>query len=134
MASTPNYASTPTVGAAILTAANGGSRAAPSGGLTIFSGGTNGGQVERIVIEPVATSTAATVQIYRFNGSNYYLYVEVALNAQTASASAPMVPQTLEAVDNPNLFPIAIPANWSLYAVLSAAQAGISIQAEGGTY
>lgn len=134
MASSPNYASTPTVGAAVLTTANGGSRTAPTNGTTIFSPGTSGGQIERIVIQPVATTVAGTVQIYRYNGSAYYLYTEVQLQTQTAAAATAISSQTLEAVDYPNLFPIAMPTGWSLYAALSTAQAGVGIQVEGGSY
>lgn len=134
MASTPNYASTPTVGAAILTTANGGSRAAPTNGQTIFTPGANGGQVERIVIQPVATTVAGTLQIYRVIGGSYFLYAEAQLQVQTASAAAAVPQQTLEAVDNPNLFPIAMPAASTLYAVLSVAQTGVAVQAEGGSY
>lgn len=133
MASSPNYASIPTVGAAMLTTGDT-SRTAPSTVGTIFAPGDTGGAVERIVIQPVATTTASVVRIFRYDGSAYHLYVEVALPAQTASGSTPLLGITLEAVDNPNLFPIAIPANWSLRATVNDTQTGVQVQAEGGAY
>ncbi|GIL41414.1 hypothetical protein [Roseiterribacter gracilis] len=133
MATSPNYAATPTVGAAMLTTGDT-SRTAPSNVGTIFTPGSLGGSVERIVIQPVATTTASTVRIFRYDGSAYHLYAEVALPALTATGSAPVPNQTLEAVDTPNLMPIAIPANWSLRATVNDTQTGVQIQAEGGSY
>lgn len=134
MAAVPNYASTPTVGAAVLTLANGGTKAAPTNAAAVFTPGANGAEIERIVIESVGSVVAGTVQFYRLISSVYYLYTEVQLNVVTAAANVAAVPQTFEAVDNPNWFPIAMPAGSVLYAVLSAAQTGIVVQVEGGSY
>jgi hypothetical protein len=134
MATSPNYASTPTVGAAVLTSINGGTRAAPSGGDTIFTPGASGGEVERIVVSANATTVAGTLLIYRVISSVYYLYYELQLTVQTVTAGTSSLVQLLEAVDNPNLFPIAMPTGSTLYGVLSVAQTGIVVQAEGGSY
>jgi hypothetical protein len=122
------------VGVALLTAANSGSRAAPAAGTTIFTPGASGAEIERIVIQPVATTIAGTVQIYRVISGTYYLYAEVQLPIQTAATGTAIANQTLEAVDNPNLFPIAMPTGSTLYGVLSVAQTGVVVQVEGGSY
>jgi len=132
MATTINYASTPVVGGGVLTTGDT-SRTAPTTTTTIFTS-TNGGQVERITITPVATTVSSVIRIFRYDGTNYHLYTEVPVVAQTVTTGAAVVPQTLEAVDNPNLFPILIPAGWSLRATVNDAQTGIQIQAEGGGY
>lgn len=134
MSASANYASTPTVGAALLTTANTGTRAAPAGDSVIFTPGASGGQVERITIEPVATTVAGTVQIIRSVGGTKYLYTEIQLQVQTAATGSAIIPQTLEAVDYPNLFPIILTAGETLSAVLSVAQTGVVVQAEGGSY
>ena len=134
MSASANYASTPTVGAALLTATNTGSRAAPTGDSVIFAPGASGGQIERITIEPVATTVAGTVQIFRTAGGTKYLYTEVQLQVQTAATGTAIIPQTLEAVDYPNLFPIILSAGETLSAALSVAQTGVVVQAEGGSY
>ena len=134
MSTTPNYASTPDAGAALLTTANTGTRAAPVGDSVIFTPGASGGQVERITVEPVATTVAGTVQVFRNIGASKYLYAEIQLQIQTASTGMAITPQTLEAVNYPNLFPIILPAGATLSAALSVAQTGVVVQAEGGSY
>lgn len=134
MAISPNYASTPTVGAAVLTSLMGGTRAAPTGGATIFTPGASGGEIERIVIAPNATTIAGTLLIYRVISAVYYLYAEIQLTVQTIAAGTASSIQTLEAVDNPNMFPIAMPTGSTLYGVLSVAQTGVAVQVEGGSY
>lgn len=132
MSASINYASTPVVGGGVLTTGDT-SRTAPTTTTTIFTS-TNGGQVERITITPVATTVSSVVRIFRYDGTNYHLYTEVQIAAQTLAAGTAVVPQTLEAVDNPNLFPIIIPAGWSLRATVNDTQTGIQVQAEGGGY
>jgi hypothetical protein len=135
MSNAPGFASVPTAGAQILSSANGGSRTSPTNTKTIFSpSGSAGGLIERIVIEPVGTTVAGTVQIYRYDGTNYWFYTEIQLQVQTSSTGTAVIPQTVEAVDNPNLMPITIPPTWTLVAALSVAQSpGVCVQAEGGS-
>jgi hypothetical protein len=122
MASTPNYASTPTVGAATLSLGDS-SRTAPVNAATIFPSSTLGGQVERIVITPLGTLTATVLRLFRYDGTAYHQYGdEIQINGLTAANSTPNLSTKLEAVDNPNLFPIAIPANWSLRATINDTQ------------
>ena len=137
MSTTPNYASKPTVGAATLTTGDT-SRSAPATAGTIFTpDATNalGAQVERITIEPLGTTTATVVRIFRHDGSAYHLYTEVQLQVQTAAGGTAIIPQTLEAVNYPNLFPILVPPNWTLKASVNDTQAaGVKLIAEGGSY
>lgn len=132
MATAINFASTATVGAALLTTGDT-SRTAPTTVGTIFTA-TNGGQVERITIIPVATTVASVVRIFRYDGTNYHLYTEVAISAQTLSGTNAVTTITLEAVTTPNLFPILVPSGWSLRATVNDTQVGIKVQAEGGAY
>jgi hypothetical protein len=121
MAYGPNFASKPTVGAALLTIADA-SRTAPSNAQTVYTPDVLGAQVERVVISPVGALTAANVvRLFRYDGATYHFYAEVGVAALTvAAALAGVTAGSLEAVDNPNLFPIAIPPGWSLKASLGA--------------
>lgn len=122
MAATPNYASTPTVGAANLQIGDS-SRIAPVSSATIFPSSASGGQVERIVLTPLGSLTSTVVRLFRYDGSAYHQYGdEIQINALTAANGSANLSTKLEAVDNPNLFPIAIPANWSLRASINDTQ------------
>jgi hypothetical protein len=132
MASTINYASTATVGAALLTTGDT-SRTAPTTTGTIFTASV-GGQVERIVIIPVGNTVTSVVRIFRYDGTVYNLYAEIPISAQTLSGTSAVTTITLEAVTTPNLFPILVPTGWSLRATVNDTQVGIKVQAEGGAY
>lgn len=122
MATVPNYASTPTVGAASLQIGDT-SRSSPASAVTIFPSSTNGGQVERIVLTPQGNITSSVVRLFRFDGTNYHLYGdEIQLSSLSVSSGMANLSTKLEAVDNPNMFPIAIPANWSLRATINDTQ------------
>lgn len=134
MAATPAFASTPTAGAATLTTADTSRTAPSSGGSAIFSPGATGGLCERINIMPVATVTATVVRFFRYDGATAHLYKEIALPAQTLAAGTPVADIVLSAINYPELFPIAIPANWSLRATINDTQTGVKVQAEGGAF
>jgi hypothetical protein len=136
MATNPNYASTPTVGAAVLTAANTGTRAAPTGGATIFTPGASGAQIERITVNVNGTiATPTTLLIYRVIGGVSFLYTELQVTQTTVAAGTAVTSQTIEAVDNPGLMPIAMAPGSTLLGVLSVAAAGgVVVQVEGGSF
>lgn len=131
MSASQNFMAVLAAGAATLTTGDN-SRTAPTVTSTIFNP-ASGGLCERIVIEPLATTVASVVRIFRKDGSaGLHLYMEVALPAQTVTAGGVVTPQTLQAVDFPQLFPITVPSGWSLVATVNDTQTGVKIQAEGG--
>jgi hypothetical protein len=132
MSSSINFASTPTVGAANLTTGDI-SKTAPTTVATIFSAAA-GGQIERIVINPLGATTATVIRIFRYDGTTYHLYTEISIPNNASISTSANKTYTLEAVNNPNLFPILIPTGWSLRATVNSTQIGINIQAEGGAY
>jgi len=134
MSASPNYASTPTVGAALLTTADTSRTAPTSGGSAVFSPGASGGLCERVVIMPLATVTATVLRLFRYDGTTAHLYAEVTMPALIVAAGTKVPGTVLSAVSNPELFPIAIPANWSLRATINDVQTGIKVQAEGGAF
>lgn len=132
MSTSPAFASIITVGSARLTAGDA-SRTAPTNQATIFTPGASGGMVQRVVVEPVATVTATVVRIFRYDGTTYFLYAEIQVPAQTITGTVAVSPQTLEGVNYPSLFPILVPAGWTLRASINDTQTGVNVSAEGGS-
>jgi hypothetical protein len=133
MSASINYASTPKVGAATLTTGDA-SRTAPTVAPTVLTPGGSGSQVERITATPLATTTATTLRIFRHDGTTHHLYTEIQIPAQTITGPVAVIPITLEAVNYPNLFPILVPAGWTLRASLNDTQTGIKVQADAGDF
>jgi hypothetical protein len=119
MAASLNYASTPTRGAALISVGDT-SRVAPTGAKAIFSpagtlGVNAGGWCERIVIMPVGPTTTSVLRFWLVDGlGGYHLYDEEPLAASNIAPGVQMKSATLQAVDNPNIMPINIPAGWSM--------------------
>ena len=86
MASSPAFASTPSLGSASL----GGfdtSLTAPSTVSTIVTGGSSGTKINEIVIQGTGTTVAGVVNIFVYDGS-YSLIDPVLVSAVTSSTSA----------------------------------------------
>lgn len=137
MGATVNYASKAVSSAATLTTGDT-SRTAPANVGTVFDPSAfsaSGGMCERIVAMPLATIAADTVlRIFKHDGSAYHLYAEVAIRAQTVTGSGQVQGYVLSAVNNPELFPIMVPPNWTLRASINDTVTGIQVQAEGGGF
>ena len=138
MAATQNYASYVTTGAGIL-ASGDISQTAPTTYVTIFSpsNGTinNAGQVERITIMPLGNTLASVIRIFKHDGATAHLYAEVQVDTLTAVNNVANPAIRLQAADDPDMFPILIPAGWTLRASINDTQpSGFKIQAEGASY
>src|SRR5471030_2720478 len=122
MAAGPNYAGTSTVGVALLQVGDN-SRLNPSNALTIFTpANSQGAQVERILEEAVGACTNTAIRIYRNDGTTNHLYMEIQTASGSSSTGTAIIPQQQEAVDNSNLFPIAVPNGWTLTASINDTQ------------
>jgi hypothetical protein len=131
---TPNFAVTPFVGVGqVLTASA--SRTAPTNTANVLTASSSGNRIERIVVTPTGSTIAAVVSLYLYNGSTYYLYDEMQVNANTASTTIPQSALTLEAVTAPNLMPLLLPPTWNLVATVSVSQpSAINVSAIGGGF
>jgi len=121
MASTSNYASTPNVGGAVITAALGGTRATPTGASTLITTGVSGSIVTRAIIQnvqPVASGapSANVARFYLHNGSTYFLVKEFGFTATDPAAGTASEPFEVPFND------LVVPTGWTL-------QAGISVRA-----
>lgn len=93
MATSGAFASTPRVGAAIITALET-SLTVPTQSVSIMGTGASGSLLTEIVIHGVTTSLTPTtvaglVYIFLFNGTTYTLFDTLAVGAVTASATVP---------------------------------------------
>ena len=133
MATSAQYASTPKIGSALLTTADT-SLTAPSTVGTVFTAGASGSRIDYIDIQGVATSVAGLINLFIFDGTNYFLYTQVPVIAITSSTTAVAFSATLSTNSNSNLLPINLPTGFSLRVTTSVAQTGIRVTASGGDY
>jgi len=133
MATSAQYAATPKIGSALLTTADT-SLTAPSTVGTVFTAGSSGSRIDYIDIQGVATTVAGLVNLFIFDGTNYFLYVQVPVIAITSSTTAVAFNATLSSNGNANILPINLPTGYSLRATTSVAQTGIRVTAQGGDY
>lgn len=133
MATSAQYAATPKIGSALLTTADT-SLTAPSTVGTVFTAGASGSRIDYIEIQGVATTVAGLVNLFIFDGTNYFLYVQVPVIAITSSTTAVAFNATLSSNGNANILPINLPTGYSLRATTSVAQTGIRVTALGGDY
>jgi hypothetical protein len=108
---------------------------------TIFTAGADGGRVERVRVTADGTNVATVLRIFINNGgatttaTNNVLYAEMTLPATTASAVAALTTQELPNTTDTTAFPLVLPPNYRLTAVIgTAVAAGVRITAIGSTY
>jgi hypothetical protein len=133
MATTAQYAAVPKIGSALLTTADT-SLTAPSTVGTVFTAGASGSRIDYIEIQGVATTIAGIVNLFIFDGTNYFLYIQVPIQAITSSTTAVAFSTTVSSNGNANLLPINLPTGYSLRATTSVAQTGVRVTALGGDY
>jgi hypothetical protein len=133
MATSAQYAAIPKIGSALLTTADT-SLTAPSTVGTVFTAGASGSRIDYIEVQGVATTIVGLVNIFIFDGTNYFLYVQVPIQPITSSTTAPAFTATISSNGNANILPINLPTGFSLRATTSVAQTGIRVTASGGDY
>ena len=133
MSTSAQYASTPKIGSALLTTADT-SLTAPTTVGTVFTAGASGSRIDYIDIQGVATTVASNINLFIFDGTNYFLYTQVPVIAITSSTTAVAFSATLSTNSNSNILPINLPTGYSLRATTSVTQTGIRVTASGGDY
>ena len=117
MAASPVFAVTPRMTAVSIATADS-SYTAPTNVGTLITGASTGTRVSEIVVKCAATSAAAIVRIFLYDGSTYWHFDEVTIAAATGSAT---VQQTRVSTTYNNL--ILPSASWSVRVTTSVAQA-----------
>ena len=116
MATSPAFAVTPRI-AAVSVATADSSYTAPTSVGTLITGVATGTRVNEIVVKCAATSAAAIVRIFLWDGTAYWLFDEIVVAAATGSAT---VAQTRVSTTYNNL--ILPSASWSVRVTTSVAQ------------
>jgi hypothetical protein len=117
MASNPVFAVTPRIGAVSVATADS-SYTAPTSVGTLITGASTGTRIAEIVVKCAATSAAAIVRIFLYDGTTYWLFDEVTIAAATGSST---VQQARVSTTYNNL--ILPSASWSVRVTTSVAQA-----------
>ena len=117
MAASPVFAVTPRMTAVSIATADS-SYTAPTNVGTLITGASTGTRVAEIVVKCAATSAAAIVRIFLYDGSTYWHFDEVTIAAATGSAT---VQQTRVSTTYNNL--ILPSASWSVRVTTSVSQA-----------
>jgi hypothetical protein len=117
MAASPVFAVTPRMTAVSIATADS-SYTAPTNVGTLITGASTGTRVSEIVVKCAATSAAAIVRIFLYDGTTYWLFDEVTVAAATGSAT---VQQTRVSTTYNNL--ILPSASWSVRVTTSVSQA-----------
>lgn len=117
MATSPAFATTPRIGAVSIATADS-SYTAPTNVGTVITGVAAGTRIAEVVVKCAATSAAAIVRLFLYDGTTYWLFDEVTIAAATGSAT---VQQTRVSTVYNNL--ILPSASWSLRVTTSVSQA-----------
>lgn len=88
MASTPNYASSPSVQMAVISTANTARDGTGTIG-TVFTAGSAGSRIEDITIKAQGTVTAGMIRLFIHDGTNARLWREIQVPAVTPSGTVP---------------------------------------------
>ena len=87
MATSPQFAATVNVGSGLVPATADSSLTAPTNTTTIFTAGSSGSRVDYIRAFGVGTTVAGRLNIFRYDGSSYWLIDQALVNATTPSAT-----------------------------------------------
>lgn len=116
MATNPAFAATPRIGAASAATADS-SFTAPTSVVTVLTGASTGTKINEVVVKSAATSSAAILRLWLYDGSTYWLFDEIAIAAVTGSAT---LAQNRVSTTYSNL--VLPSASWSLRASVSVSQ------------
>lgn len=117
MAAEPVFAVTPRIGAVSIATADA-SYTAPSSVGTVLTGVAAGTRITEVVVKCAATSAAAIVRLFLYDGTNYWLFDEVSI---VAAAGGSTVQQARVSTTYTNL--VLPSSSWSLRATTSVSQA-----------
>jgi hypothetical protein len=117
MATSPQFAVTPRIGAVSIATADA-SYTAPTSVGTLITGASTGTRIAEIVVKNATTSASAIVRIFLYDGSTYWLFDEVTISAVTGSSTLAQnrVSTTYNNLILPN-------SSWSVRVTTSVAQA-----------
>ena len=116
MATSPAFAVTPRIGAVSVATADS-SYTSPTNVGTLITGASTGTRIAELVVKCAATSAAAIVRVFLYDGTTYWLFDEITVAAATGSST---VQQTRVSNTYNNL--ILPSSSWSIRVTTSIAQ------------
>jgi hypothetical protein len=87
MATDPQFAATPNTHSVLAPATADTSLTAPTNVATLWTPGANGGRVDWIRVLGVGATVAGRLNVFRYDGTSYWLLDQIMVNAVTPSAS-----------------------------------------------
>ena len=117
MATSPAFAITPRISAVSIATADS-SYTAPTNVGTLITGASTGTRIGELVVKSAATSAAAVVRVFLYDGTTYWLFDEITVAAATGSST---VQQARASTSYNNL--ILPSASWSIRVTTSVSQA-----------
>lgn len=117
MATSPAFAVTPRMASVSIATADS-SYTAPTNVGTLITGASTGTRIAELVVKCAATSAAAVVRVFLYDGTTYWLFDEILVAAATGSST---VAQTRVSQTYSNL--VLPSAAWSLRVTTSVSQA-----------
>jgi hypothetical protein len=117
MASSPAFAVTPILSSVSIDTQET-SLTAPTNYEELIVGSSNGRRISEIVVKCAATSAAAIVRIFLHDGTNYFLFDEIAIAAATSSNT--VTTTRVSTLYNNLILPS---SSWSIRVTTSIAQA-----------
>lgn len=133
MAIQAQYAATPRFGSALLTTADT-SLTAPTTVGTVLTAGASGTRIDKIEVQGVATTVASLINLFIHDGTNFILWTQVPLQANTVSNTVPASTVALSSDVNADILPLVLPTGHSLRATTSVVQTGVRVMAFGGDF
>jgi hypothetical protein len=130
MATTPQYASTPKVGSCTLSIADT-SLTAPTNFGTAFTFGASGSRIDYVEVQGLWATTAAIVNLFIYDGTNYSLWQQIPVQAVTASSTSPSFVYNIASNTIPNAMPLQAPTGYTLRATITASQIAYNASAAG---
>lgn len=125
----PIFVQTPKVGIGQISTAN--TNRDGSGTVdTVFTAGANGSRIHRIRVKAQVTTTAGMIRLFIHDGSNFRLWLEIAVTAITVGANTAGFEYDLQL---PGEKALVLPTGYSLRASTHNAET-FNIIAEGGDY
>jgi len=86
MASNPVFAITPRI-SSVSIATEDSSYTSPTNVGTLITGAGTGTRISEVIVKCAATSAAAVIRVFLYDGSNYWLFDEILVSAITASST-----------------------------------------------
>lgn len=131
MSTSPQFAAIPNTSAITIATANTARNGTGTIG-TIFTAGSNGSRIDKIVIHAQATVTAGAIRFFIHDGTSYFLFKEIPVVATTPAATTPafsaVLSQEIEAT-----LPLILPPGYSLRASTEKSES-FNIIAVGGDF